>query len=165
MADRDPIPANSRNGGGLLPADENAAAQASLLGWREREVLGVVRELGTASVQQVSERLNAELAYTTVMTTLDRLFRKGLVARQKQNRAFLYSPAVSSQDMEERRAAELIRRYFSESDAQPEMLLSCLVDAVTRYDTELLDQLESRVRSAREGAATRRQRPAKDGLL
>jgi predicted transcriptional regulator len=129
----------------------NGAAPTSpgALGRREREVLAVLRELGSATVQQVAEHLDASLAYTTVMTTLDRLFRKGLLDREKVSRAFLYSPGLSARDMEEQRAAHLIRRFFSESDTQPDVLVSCLVDAVHDYDTDLLDQLESSIRSAR----------------
>lgn len=121
----------------------------SRLGRREREVMSVLWELGSASVQQVAERLGAGLAYTTVMTTLDRLFRKGMLHREKRKRAFIYSPALSSKDVEDRRAANLIRRFFSESDEQAEVLVSCLVDAVHSYDTELLDDIESAIRAAR----------------
>lgn len=134
------------------PADsrtENGLPALAALGRREREVLSVLRQLGSATVQQVAERLDTGLAYTTVMTTLDRLFRKGLLERRKQNRAFLYSVALSARDLEDRRAAQLIRRFFSESDVRPEILVSCLVDAVHGYDTGLLDQLESSIRAAR----------------
>jgi predicted transcriptional regulator len=125
------------------------AVPGTLLGRREREVLAVLRELGSATVQQVADHLDTSLAYTTVMTTLDRLFRKGLLEREKVNRAFLYSPSLSARDLEEQRAAHLIRRFFSESDSQQDILVSCLVDAVHDYDTGLLDQLESSIRSAR----------------
>lgn len=134
----------------LLPhSNSDNSPAVSRLGRREREVMQAVWELGRASVQQVSEQLNAGLAYTTVMTTLDRLYRKGLLRREKQQRAFIYSAALTAEDVEGQRAADLVRRFFAESDAQPEMLLSCLVDAVHGYDTELLDQLESRIRRAR----------------
>jgi predicted transcriptional regulator len=127
----------------------SSPATLGIIGRREREVLSVLRQLGSATVQQVAERLETSLAYTTVMTTLDRLFRKGLLTRRKQHRAFLYSSSLSARDFEGRRAAQFIRRFFSESDVQPEVLVSCLVDAVHRYDTELLDQLESSIRTAR----------------
>jgi predicted transcriptional regulator len=126
-----------------------SGVSSSLLGHREREVLAVVRELGSATVQQVAERLSCGLAYTTVMTTLDRLFRKGLLTRKKMSRAYLYSMTLSARDIEGRRATHFVRRFFSESDARPEMLISCLVDAVDHYDSELLNQLESGIRAAR----------------
>jgi predicted transcriptional regulator len=126
---------------------------APLLGRREREVLAVLRDLGCATVQQVADHLNRGLAYTTVMTTLDRLFRKGLLQREKRSRAFLYKTTVSARDLEGQRATHFVRRFFSETDARPEVLISCLVDAVHDYDTELLDQLESEIRTARAQAA------------
>jgi len=137
------------------PATKNGASLATLggLGRREREVLSLLHQCGSATVQQVADHLDNGLAYTTVMTTLDRLFRKGLLARHKQNRAFVYSAALSARDFEGRRAAHLIRRFFSESDVQPDVLVSCLVDAVHHYDTDLLDQLESSIRTARANAA------------
>jgi predicted transcriptional regulator len=137
----------------VLPdsAAENSASAPAFNGLarREREVMSVLWELGAASVQQVATRLSTGLAYTTVMTTLDRLFRKGLLRREKQNRAFIYSPVLSPQDVAGRRAAEMIRRFFTESNMGPEVLISCLVDAVHQYDTELLDRLDTRIRSAR----------------
>lgn len=148
--------------GGTTERNPGATAPAGALGWREREVLSVLRELGSATVQQVAERLSASLAYTTVMTTLDRLFRKGLLHREKQNRAFLYSATLSARDLEGQRAAHLVRRFFSESDAQPDVLVSCLVDAVHHYDTELLDRLESSIQEARAHTATEQQ-PGKEG--
>lgn len=131
--------------------DGHAAIAPSIsgLGSREREVLSVLGELGSATVQQVAGRLSATLAYTTVMTTLDRLFRKGLLQRKKQNRAFVYSTTLSARELEGQRAAHFIRRFFSESDRQPDLLVSCLVDAVHQYDTDLLDRLASSIQKAR----------------
>ncbi|HEX4004800.1 MAG TPA: BlaI/MecI/CopY family transcriptional regulator [Acidobacteriaceae bacterium] len=148
-------PSSSRAGQGPLPdgsgtdGHTSIAPPLSALGAREREVLSVLRELGSATVQQVTVRLSAGLAYTTVMTTLDRLFRKGFLQRKKQNRAFLYSATLSSKELEGQRAAHFIRRFFSESAVQPDLLVSCLVDAVHQYDTDLLARLESSIQIAR----------------
>jgi BlaI family penicillinase repressor len=79
---------------------------ARTLGQREREVMSILCTQESASVQQVSERLSSNLAYTTVMTTLDRLFRKGFLERRKQDRAYIYSAAVTSREIEGQRAAE-----------------------------------------------------------
>jgi predicted transcriptional regulator len=136
------------------PADAWAEAIAPLpvlrgLGQREREVMGVLWTQGDSNVQQVASRLSANLAYTTVMTTLDRLFKKGLLRREKRDRAFIYSTALTPREVEGQRAADLIRRFFSDSRERPELLLSCLVDAVEGYDTTMLDQLEARIQAAR----------------
>jgi predicted transcriptional regulator len=120
------------------------------LGQREREIMSVLLAHGSATVQQVSERLSDPLAYTTVMTTLDRLFKKGFLQREKRSRAFLYSTTLTAREIEDRRAASLVRHFFADSGERSDILLSCLVDAVHRYDTTLLNQLESKISAARE---------------
>jgi predicted transcriptional regulator len=119
------------------------------LGRREREVMAVLWKKGNASVQQVAQQLSTALAYTTVMTTLDRLFKKGLLRREKRYRAFVYSTALSAQEVEGQRATEFIRNFFDDSEQKQDVLLSCLIGAVQKYDSKLLDQLESELRSAR----------------
>lgn len=120
------------------------------LGEREREVLEVLWSEGSATVQQVTERLKTSLAYTTVMTTLDRLFKKGLLTREKRDRAFLYRPALTPDALEHNRANAMVRRFFSNSQVNEDILLSCLVDAVQSYDSELLARLEEKVRRAKQ---------------
>ena len=83
------------------------------------------------------------------MTTLDRLFKKGFLQREKQDRAYIYSPTLTSKQIEDERAAGLVRRFFADSEEHPDILVSCLVDAVHDYDKRLLDQLESKIRAAR----------------
>jgi predicted transcriptional regulator len=135
------------------PATPDPVSLARTLGQREREVMSILCTQESATVQQVSERLSSSLAYTTVMTTLDRLFRKGFLERRKQDRAYIYSAALTSREIEGQRAAGLVRRFFADSGEPPEVLLSCLVDAVHRYDTNLLDQLEDKIHAAREQQA------------
>lgn len=131
------------------PNERATAALARGLGQREREVMSVLWEQGSASVLDVARRLSTALAYTTVMTTLDRLFKKGLLQREKKDRAFIYSATLTRTEVEGERAAGLIRQYFSDSGSQSDILVSCLVDAVHHYDTELLDELEARIQTAR----------------
>jgi predicted transcriptional regulator len=136
---------------------QSSAPLTSTLGQREREIMSILCTQESASVQQVSERLSATLAYTTVMTTLDRLFKKGFLQRKKQDRAYIYSATLTSHQIEGHRAAGLIRRFFSDSGETPDILLSCLVDAVHQYDDQLLNQLESKIRVARaQQAASKR---------
>jgi predicted transcriptional regulator len=143
------IPFQQRESCAPSSSSKHSTALARGLGQREREVLSVLWSQGSANVQQVAERLSTVLAYTTVMTTLDRLFKKGLLRREKKDRAFIYSSHLTAREIEEQRASDLIRRFFSDSGERPDILLSCLVDAVHHYDTGMLDQLESKIRSAR----------------
>src|SRR4029453_19205475 len=73
---------------------------APALGSLERRVLDSLwRREGFASVREVSEDF-PDSAYTTLMTTLDRLFRKGLLARERAGRASLYRPLFPRRALE-----------------------------------------------------------------
>jgi len=109
----------------------------------------VVWTHGSSSVRDVVEKLDSRLAYTTVMTTLDRLFKKGLLDRHKLERAFLYSATISSQEWERRRAGDLVAGFLAGPGASRELLLSSLLDAVGQHDAHLLDELEEKIRSKR----------------
>jgi predicted transcriptional regulator len=120
-----------------------------LLGPLEIRVMEVLWRGGECSVRDVVEQLERKLAYTTVMTTLDRLFKKGLLDRQKSERAFLYTARVSHQDWERQRADNLVAGLLTGSQPSRELLLSCLVEAVGQHDSALLEQLELRIRAKR----------------
>jgi len=142
-----PDPRSSRH---PLAVEQQLPRQPAVrLGEREREVLEVLWSEGSATVQQVAECLKTTLAYTTVMTTLDRLFKKRILLREKRERAFVYSPAVSRGELERDRAAAMVQGFFSGSEMNRDALLSYLVDAVQSYDRDLLHRLEEKVRTAK----------------
>jgi len=71
------------------------------LGPLEKRVLDAACKLKKANVRDVVERLDNEFAYTTIMTTLDRLFKKGYLERDEaQGRAYIYSPRVTQEEMQ-----------------------------------------------------------------
>jgi predicted transcriptional regulator len=109
----------------------------------------VVWNSGENSVRDVVEKLENRLAYTTVMTTLDRLYKKGLLDRYKSERAFVYTARVSSDEWERQRAGDLVAGFLSGSQPARDLLLSSLVDAVGTYDAMLLDELEEKIRNKR----------------
>ncbi|HEV2388525.1 MAG TPA: BlaI/MecI/CopY family transcriptional regulator [Candidatus Acidoferrales bacterium] len=138
----------------------NNAEQAprSALGGLEISVMGVLWERGESSVRDVVERLSRPLAYTTVMTTLDRLFKKRLLDRRKAERAFLYSPRLSRREWERKRAGDLVAGFLAGPEPSRELLLSCLVEAVGQDDEALLDELEKKIRNRRRELFRRGQR-------
>jgi predicted transcriptional regulator len=131
-----------RNRGGDLP-DHRA------LGSLEARVMEVLWALGESSVQDVCGKIDSPRAYTTVMTTLERLFKKGLLERRKAGRAFLYSPALTREGWERRRAEGLVASFLSGADPSRELLVSTLLDAVGQHDRALLDELEQAIRRRR----------------
>ncbi len=116
------------------------------LEWRVLEALWS-RE-SAASVRDLRPAFS-EIAYTTLMTTLDRLHRKGVLTRIKQGRAFFYTPALSRVDFEAEQAAHVLRAALENGGATLAPLLSCFVDAVGDRDRALLDELEALVRARR----------------
>lgn len=81
-----------------------------------------------------------ELAYTTVMTTLDRLFKKGLLLRHKDGIAFVYEPALSKDEYRCRVLQRTISDLMTKkADADP--VLAAFVDAAATVDEANLDRL------------------------
>jgi len=137
-----------RDGGGILE---------SCFGPLEVSVLEALwRRDGEASVRGLADDF-PEAAYTTLMTTLDRLFKKGALARRKSGRAFVYRARRDRAELE----ADLARDAFdvlfaSRMDrAGANVVISGLVDAVGDQDARLLDDLERLVREKRAEGASR----------
>jgi len=126
----------------LLRGFRRPSEVASLaLGKLERQVLDEAWGRGEVSVRDIYLTFEERIAYTTLMTTLDRLYKKRLLERRKDGRAFLYSPAVTREEFEHGIREDVIDGLLAATDAvQP--VLACIVDAVSERDRELLDELE-----------------------
>ena len=88
------------------------------------------------------------MAYATVMTTLDRLFKKSLLVRRKWERAYHYSTRQSREAWEHQAAEDFVTGYLVRPHPAGELLISCLVDAVGQNE-KLLDELEKKIRLKR----------------
>jgi predicted transcriptional regulator len=119
------------------------------LGHLELRVMEVLWVRGESNVHDVAQRLGRPLAYTTVMTTLDRLFKKDLLVRRKWERAFLYAPRWTRREWQQKRAGDFVAGFLASPEASGDLLISSLVDAVGQYDTALLDELERKIRTKR----------------
>jgi predicted transcriptional regulator len=119
------------------------------LGVLEREVLSLVWRRGDTSVRDACEALGSSVAYTTVMTTMDRLFKKRLLSRHKVGRAFVYRAAATREELASAVATELVQSLLQTGGSEPLPILSSLVDAVSDRDRALLDELERLVREKR----------------
>ncbi len=107
--------------------------------WRRAEL---------SSVRDVREDY-PEAAYTTLMTTLDRLYRKGVLERERSGRAFLYRPRHTRTEIEALLAANAIDALLHQEPSALRPALSFLVDAFGERDQALLDELETLVRERR----------------
>ena len=119
------------------------------LGGLERRVMQAIWRRGEQSVREVREDFAGELAYTTLMTTLDRLFRKGLLTRRKQGRAYVYSAQVTPGEFRQGAARGLLGHLLGQDRESARPVLSSIVESVSERDRELLDDLEALVRAKR----------------
>lgn len=96
-----------------------------VLGDRELDVMSVLWEVGSGTVAEVRERLPAELAYTTVLTILRNLERKGVVEHVVEGQAHRYLPRVARAAARRSALARLVDKLFH---GAPEQLLAHLVE-------------------------------------
>ena len=84
----------------------------------ELECLKTLWTLGEGNVNDVRQVLEPArgLAYTTVMTVLDRLAHKGVVSRRKVGRSFVYTPAVTRDALRRPAVRELLENFFDGSE-------------------------------------------------
>jgi len=129
--------------------DADVLAQA--FGPLEVQVLKAVwRQRRPATVKSLQSSFPG-VAYTTLMTTLDRLHKKSVLERAKVGRAFAYVPRFARPEMELRLAAKSIESLLGGARERTELapLLSCFVDAVSERDRLLLDDLERLLKEKR----------------
>lgn len=122
---------------------------ALALGRLERQVLEETWRRGETSVRDIFSSFEQRIAYTTVMTTLDRLYKKRLLSRRKDGRAFLYSALVTREEFERVIAEDVIDGLLGRAANGVEPVLACIVDAVSEHDRELLDELDRLIREKR----------------
>jgi BlaI family transcriptional regulator, penicillinase repressor len=124
------------------------------LGSLESELMERVWRCGEASVRDLHVLFASRLAYTTVMTTMDRLYKKGLLWRKKVGKAYVYVPALTEQQYQERLTQHLFGMVLHDGKNSG-AVLSQFVDAVSETDEQMLERLDQLVKAKRR--ALRRQ--------
>jgi predicted transcriptional regulator len=84
----------------------------------ELECLKALWGIGEGTVRDVRQVMagNRDLAYTTVMTVLDRLEKRGGVSRRKRGRSFVYIPKLSREELRRCAVKDVVDRFFEGSD-------------------------------------------------
>jgi predicted transcriptional regulator len=117
------------------------------LGELELRLMDVLWDGEPLTVRQVQTKLHRpKPAYTTVMTTLDRLFRKGLLRREKDGLAFVYAAAMDRAEYH-RRLVEASVAPLLEHGAGP--VLAAFVDLAAGVSEENLERLEELIAARR----------------
>jgi len=114
----------------------------------EFEIMSVLWETGPANVQAVQQRLERNLAYTTVQTMLNILHRKKKVKRLLKDRAYFYTPAVSRRQITRQTLSDVVERLFGGSASS---LVMSLVEThhLTAEELARLNQLVTKTAESR----------------
>jgi predicted transcriptional regulator len=123
------------------------------LGPLERQTLEEVWRRGETSVRDIFVSFDKRIAYTTLMTTMDRLYKKRLLSRRKDGRAFLYSAMVTNEELEQSIAEDVINGLLGQNSEGVEPILACIVDAISDNDRELLNELDRLIKQKRRDLA------------
>jgi predicted transcriptional regulator len=106
----------------------------------ENEVMRLVGSHPASTVADVQSRLRGEVAYTTVMTVLTRLWKKGELTRQKEGRTYLYSIASEKNLPSQPLLDRLRSRLFGGSTTQ---MVSYLIENGDPISDEEIAQIEA----------------------
>jgi predicted transcriptional regulator len=101
----------------------------------ELDCMNTLWPLGAATVREIRERLaqRRPRAYTTIMTIMDRLARKGVVERHKSGRAYVYRARVTAEEARSQALAQLIDNFFAGS--KEELLVQLQLLAVLEAES------------------------------
>ncbi len=108
----------------------------------ELEILQIVWELGNATVRQVHEAISSRrpVAYTTTMTMLGLLVKKGHLRREEKGRAFVYRPAQPKGRVVARMLDDFVTRVFRGS-ARPLVLALVRDRKLSKRDLEEISRI------------------------
>lgn len=112
------------------------------LGDLERRVMDEVWRKGEVSVRDVHEAFNWRPAYTTLMTTLQRLNTKKLLKRRKYRHAYLYSPRVTREEFERGIVVDVIDELLRRGKYTRRLLLGYVIYRVAERDHPLFNEVE-----------------------
>jgi len=115
---------------------------------RELEALKVLWEHGEATVRQIFDEMNEageELAYTTVLSLLQVMEQKGLVAHRREGKAYVYLPQIEKESTLRQLASGFLDRVFD--GALDEYLVHAL--GARKVSKGELEQLEEMIAAAR----------------
>ncbi len=120
---------------------------AAPLGPFERQIHRAIRQRGNATVREVLQDKDIWQRYNTVLTTMDRLFRKGLLGRAREGKAFRYWVRCSLDEIDRETTVSGLRQLLRSDEAS--LHLSYFVEAVGAESDKLLDELQTLIERQR----------------
>ena len=118
----------------------------------EQEILEVLWDKGDSTVRDVADELAKQrpVAYTTVLTMLGVLAKKGFVIHRQEGRAFIYSAEITREQARKQALDHLLQQFF---DGSPNLLAQHLLgeDGVSRNELKALRDKVDKAKAAKPG--------------
>ncbi|MTJ11718.1 CopY family transcriptional regulator [Anabaena sp. UHCC 0187] len=134
----------------MAPLPDYRPKQMSL-GPLEAEILGIVWDIGSATVKDVHDRIladpNRELAYTSVTTVLRRLTEKGWLACDKQGKAFYWRTLLTKQQAEVIKAHDQLQQFLAVGNPD---VIAAFADSLDQAASDQIEAISKRIQAARE---------------
>ena len=121
---------------------------SKVLGTLEAEVMEAIWEKEECSVREIYEHLRSKrkIAYTTVMTIMTRLAEKELLLKEKQGPAFIYRPALTREQFNQKVTSKVITGLL---DGFGKGVLAQLIEETGKASPEALEELEKLIAQRR----------------
>ncbi len=112
-----------------------------IFGNLEADIMDIMWSLGRARVRDVCRRINLDrpLAYTTIMTVMSRLAKKGVLLKEKVGSAFVYVPVDSKESFTRSAAGRILRSLFRDFTLGT---MAQLVESVEIVQPDAIHELE-----------------------
>ena len=121
-----------------------------IFGQLEAKLVQAIWALNQANVQEVIDHLGGHLNYKTAMTVLNRLTEKGVLKRHKSGRAFIYTAAVSRDDLLASVFDQIVRGMFIPEFRS--IALAQMVETAETLDPQILDDISRLIQQRKENA-------------
>ena len=107
----------------------------------EEKVMEVLWKKGSATVSEVRKSLKDKFAHTTIMTILDRLYKKGILKRDKEGKGYRYYPIVSKEEFEKMVAKKVVKDITKTDPSLAIAAFEGIVENLSKEDIEKLKKL------------------------
>lgn len=113
------------------------------LGKLEYAVFEACCKIGKATVREIMEMLGMDYAYTTVMTTCDRLAKKGVLGRIKCGKSFVYHPIAPREEMDNQATCNVLESLIG---SMTEPVVANFLDMLEKSGKGKLDLIERMIK-------------------
>ncbi|WP_457626391.1 BlaI/MecI/CopY family transcriptional regulator [Persephonella sp.] len=115
----------------------------------EENIMEYLWKKGSGTVKEVREHLGENrFAHTTVMTVLDRLFKKGILKRKKEGKGYRYYPVITKEEFEREVAKKVVKDMLKNSPSTAVAAFEGIVEELSEEEiNRLRDLLERKIKN------------------